>query len=52
MSQDLERTRATRDRIDRLQRRLDTVKPEMGNPVGSQLRDILRGVLDLLRDEL
>lgn len=46
-----ERTRRTRgDAIARLRRRLQNV-PE-GNPATEGLIDILKGVLDLLADEL
>jgi hypothetical protein len=49
MGQEEDRARDKRDRIERLRRRLDAIKLEAA---ARQLRDVIKGVLDLLEDEL
>ena len=49
MGQQEDRARAKRDRIERLRKRLDVIK--LG-PDERQLRDVIKGILDLLEDEL
>lgn len=51
MSAQEDKTRSLRERIARLRERLDLIQPTKGNPA-DQLKGVLKGILDLLADEL